>query len=156
MHDFERLVDLYDNRAIGRRELLAGLIAIGAGGGFTPRAPAPFRARRLNHVSLGVTDVARSKAFYQRLLGAPIRDEGADFCEFRLENAFFGLYREPNMLKGIDHFAFGVDAYTPAAALEILKREFPESTPWLENDDQVYFRDPDGAKGQLTAVDYKR
>ncbi len=156
MRDFERLVDLYDSRAIGRRELLAGLVMIGVGRAPAASAQAPFRGRTLNHVSLGVTDVARSKSFYQRLLGVPLRDEGSDYCEFRLENAFFGLYKQPGVRNGIDHFAIGVDDYKPAAVLEKLKREFPGSSPWLENEDQVYFRDPDGAKGQLTATDYKR
>jgi len=35
MRDFERLVDLYDSRVIGRRELLAGLVMLGVA-----RAPA--------------------------------------------------------------------------------------------------------------------
>src|SRR5512146_1021991 len=110
MQDFERLVDLYDSRVIDRREFLAGLVMMtGVGRGLAASAQVPLRGRTLNHVSLGVTDVARSKSFYQRLLGAPLRDEGPDFREFRLENAFLGLYKEPGMLTGIDHFAIGVD-----------------------------------------------
>lgn len=156
MQELERLVDLYDSRVIGRRELLAGLVTARLGAGLMRGARSAFHGRTLNHVSLGVTDVARSKAFYQGLLGAPVRDEGADFCEFRLENGFVGLYKEPGMHIGIDHFAIGIDNYKPAAVLERLKREFPDASPALENEDQVYFRDPDGAKGQLTALTYKR
>ena len=154
MNDAEQLIDLYDNRAIGRRELLAGLAVIGFGG--RPRPPSAFQGRALNHVTLGVSDVGRSRAFYQRLLGLPIRDQGPDFCEFRLQNGFLGLYKDPDVHLGIDHFAIGVDGYQPRAALETLRRVLPESSPTLENNDQVYFRDPDGAKGQLTALGYKR
>jgi catechol 2,3-dioxygenase-like lactoylglutathione lyase family enzyme len=156
MRDIERLVDLYDRRVIGRRELLAGLVMIGVGRTRAATAQASFQGRTLNHVSLGVTDLARSKNFYQRLLGVPVRDEGSDYCEFRLENAFFGLYKQPGVRDGIDHVAIGVAGYNPAVALEKLKREFPRSTPWLESEEQVYFHDPDGAKVQLTATDYKR
>jgi len=156
MRDIERLVDLYDSRIIGRRELLAGLVMIGVGRASATSSQAPFRGRTLNHVSLGVTDVARSKSFYQRLLAVQVRDEGSDYCEFRLENAFFGLYNQPGIRNGIDHFAIGIDDYKPAAVLEKLEREFPGSAPSLENENQVYFRDPDGARGQLTATDYKR
>ena len=156
MHEIEHLVDLYDRRVVGRRELLAGLLTAGAGQRTATGARAAFRGRTLNHVSLGVTDVARSKTFYQRLLGLTVRDEATDFCEFRLENAFFGLYKEPSLINGIDHFAIGIDEYKPATVSERLKRELPESAPTLEDGEQVYFRDPDGAKGPLTAVDYKR
>jgi catechol 2,3-dioxygenase-like lactoylglutathione lyase family enzyme len=156
VHEIERLVDLYDNRVIGRRELLAGLLTVGVGQRAATGVGAAFRGRTLNHLSLGVTDVARSKAFYQRLLGLTVRDEATDFCEFRLENAFVGLYKEPGVINGIDHFAIGIDHYTPATVFERLKRDWPDSSPSLENEDQVYFRDPDGVKGQLTAVDYKR
>ena len=101
MNDAEQLIDLYDNRAIGRRELLAGLAVIGFGGRPRPPAPSAFQARALNHVTLGVSDVGRSRAFYQRLLGLPIRDQGPDFCEFRLQNGFLGLYNDPDVHLGI-------------------------------------------------------
>jgi len=68
MRDFERLVDLYDRRVIGRGELLAGLVMIGVRGSPAATAQSPFQGRTLNHVSLGVSDLARSKDFYQRLL----------------------------------------------------------------------------------------
>jgi hypothetical protein len=80
----------------------------------------------------------------------------SDYCEFQLENAFLGLYKQQGIRNGIDHFAIGVDDYKPAVALEKLKREFPSAAPWLENEEQVSFRDPDGAKGQLTATNYMR
>ncbi len=156
MHDVERLVDLYDTRAIGRRELLAGLVALGLGSPIGSSARAPFHGRTLNHVTLGVSNVARSKAFYQRMFDFPIRDEAADFCEFRMENAFLGLYKDSALRIGLDHFAIGVDGYDARAAFNTLKREFPDASATIENDDQVYFRDPDGAKGQLTALAYKR
>ena len=155
MPDAEKLIDLYDSRTIGRRELLAGLAALGLGGRLVPVPPA-FQARTLNHMTLGVSDVGRSRVFYQRLLGLPIRDQGPDFCEFRLQNGFLGLYKNSDVRLGIDHFAIGVDGYQPRAALETLQREFPDSSPTLEFEDQVYFHDPDGAKGQLTSLTYKR
>src|SRR2546427_11711436 len=94
----EHPVSLYGRGAISRRQLLQGLLGLGvcatasgqAQGG--PSAQPLFRARTINHVTLYATNVARSRALYQRLAGLPIRDEAADFCEFRLASGLLGLY----------------------------------------------------------------
>jgi hypothetical protein len=41
--------------------------------------------------------VRRSTEFYDRLLYLPIRDRGADFCEYKLEDGFLGLYEEADL-----------------------------------------------------------
>ena len=88
-NEVERLVTIYDRGGLSRRQLLQGLLALGIGP-YAPRtltsglasagqsAP-PFQTRSLNHVTLYASNVARSKAFYQRLTGLPIRDEAKDF-----------------------------------------------------------------------------
>jgi catechol 2,3-dioxygenase-like lactoylglutathione lyase family enzyme len=156
MQDLERLVELYDRHAISRRALLGGLVALSLGPRPAQGSGGLLSGRTINHVSLEVSDVARSKEFYQRMLALSVREEGPDFCEFRLENGFLGLYVEPDRSHGIDHVAIGIDGYEPATVLEKLKSEFPTSKPSLEHGDQIYFRDPDGARIQLCSVDYKR
>ena len=156
MQEIERLVDLYDSHAISRRALLGGLVALSLRPRLAQGSAGPFRGRTINHVSLEVSDVSRSKEFYRRMLTLAIREEGTDFCEFRLENGFLGLYAEPGRPRGIDHVAIGIDDYKPDAVLEKLESEFSTSKPSLEHGDQVYFRDPDGARIQLCTVDYKR
>jgi hypothetical protein len=103
MHnEVECLVALYDQGGLSRRQLLQGLLAFGVGayaapplaasvGSTGPSAPI-FHTRTLNHVTLYASSVARSKAFYQRLTGLPIRAEDKEFCEFRLEGGFLGIY----------------------------------------------------------------
>jgi catechol 2,3-dioxygenase-like lactoylglutathione lyase family enzyme len=165
--EVERLVSLYDGGGITRRQLLEGLAAIGIGGRVAPGAsgPAPgsgqaapvFQARSINHVTLYVSDVARSKAFYQSLTGLPVRAEDKTFCELRLQNSFLGLYSpDPAERPGIDHFCFGIEHYDPRAALAKLKAAVPSAQPTLENEDQVYVRDPDGVRVQFADVKYKR
>jgi catechol 2,3-dioxygenase-like lactoylglutathione lyase family enzyme len=156
MDRLDQLLTLYDRREISRRDLLGALAVLGTGGAARARPTGAAQGRTLNHVSLGVTDLARSTAFYDRLLQLPVRDRGADFCEYRLENGFLGLYQEPSMRRGLDHLAIGVDGYDAKGMLQQLRRAFPGSTSELENDDQVYIADPDGARVQLCAVDYKR
>ena len=101
-HEVERLVDLYDGGGLSRRQLLQGLVALSIGPHVAnplasalrePGQTAPlFHTRTLNHVTLYASSVARSKAFYQRLTGLPIQAEDKDFCEFRLEGGFLGIY----------------------------------------------------------------
>ena len=167
LKEVEGLIAQYDRGGLTRRQLLHGLVALGVGGAFdrpSPRlsqgsslAEPVFKTRTINHVTLYSADVPRSKAFYQALTGLPVRDEGKDFFELRLEGSFLGVYAaETGTRRGIDHFCFGVDQYEPSAALAALKSAAPSGQPTLENENQVYVRDPDGVRVQFADASYKR
>ena len=160
MHrEVERLVGLYDQGTLSRRQLLQGLLALGVAGRLpgTRQAPGLFHTRTLNHVTLYASSVARSKAFHQRVTGLPIQAEDKDSCEFRLEGGFLGVYAaEAGQQPGFNHLCFGIDGYEPQAALGALKAAVPEAKPTLENENQVYVRDPDGVRVQFADVRYKR
>ena len=162
MHDeFDHLVSLYDGGRITRRQLMQGLLAAGISARAAPMGASAtavplFQARSINHVTLYVSDVARSKAFYQSLTGLPVRAEDPTFCELSLENAFLGLYAPDSAQRaGIDHFCFGIEQYDPSTALAKLQAAVPSAQPTLENGDQVYVRDPDGVRVQFADVKYK-
>lgn len=168
MHnEIEGLVSLYDRGGLSRRQLLQGLFAMSIG----PLVASPLAseieparqtaslvpARTLNHVTLYASNVARSKAFYQRLTGLPIQAEDKDFCEFRLEGGFLGIYApDPGQQPGFNHFCLGIDKYDAQATLATIKTGMPEAKPVLENQDQVYVQDPDGVRVQFADVRYKR
>ncbi|HEY8165395.1 MAG TPA: VOC family protein [Gemmatimonadaceae bacterium] len=167
LKEVEGLIAQYDRGGLTRRQLLHGLLALGVGGAFDPPTPRlsqgsslaepVFKTRTINHVTLYSADVPRSKAFYEALTGLPVRDEGEDFFELRLEGSFLGIYAaETGTRPGIDHFCFGVDQYEPSAALAALKSAAPTGQPTLENGNQVYVRDPDGVRVQFADVSYKR
>lgn len=166
MHDVDELIDLYDRGGLSRRQLLQGLLALSIGSRFNnplrafrerDHTPPLFHTRTLNHVTLYASDVARSKSFYEKLTGLPIRAEDKDFCEFRLESGFLGIYApDAGQRPGFNHFCFGIDAYNPQAVLSALKTAVPEGSPVLENEDQVYVQDPDGVRVQFADVGYKR
>jgi catechol 2,3-dioxygenase-like lactoylglutathione lyase family enzyme len=108
-------------------------------------------------VTLYASSVARSKAFYQRLTGLPIQAEDQDFCEFRLESGFLGIYAaEPGQRPGFNHFCFGIERYDPQGTLNALKGAMPEAKPTLEDQGQVYVQDPDEVRVQFADVRYKR
>jgi len=165
MNDLDRVLDAYDSGALGRRELLmslAGMLFLSsakAAPSLTPGTPL-FHGSTINHVTLYVSDVRRSRAFYTVLLGLPIRDEGVDFCEFRCGSGFLGLYAKGGAQPprtGIDHFCIGVEGLDVKKAFQTLKQALPSAAPELtEKDTQVYVRDPDGILVQLCDVNYKR
>src|SRR6266446_1343606 len=71
--NFDTLVASYERGALTRRQLLLALAAIAAPAAVGAQAPggAVMKARMLHHVNLQVSDVARSEAFYRKLLGLP-------------------------------------------------------------------------------------
>ena len=165
--ELERLFTMYDGGHLNRRQLLQGLLGLGLGTGMiSTRGDATasgslreplFHARTVNHVTIRAASVPRSKAFYQSLTGLAVRAEDKDFCEFRLEHGFLGLYAlEAGQRAGYDHFCFGVDAFDAPRARAALTSTLPESQPTLESGDQVFLRDPDGVRVQLADVTYKR
>ncbi len=168
LKEVEGLIAQYDRGGLTRRQLLHGLVALGVGGAFDRPSPPRlgqgssiaeplFKTRTIHHVTLYSADVPRSKAFYQALTGLPVREEGKDFFELRLEGSFLGVYAaETGTRPGIDHFCFGVDQYEPRAALAALKSAAPAGQPTLENENQVYVRDPDGVRVQFADANYKR
>src|SRR5713101_7309506 len=75
----ENLVTLFEQGTLSREQLIEGLLAavappdVAANAEFGPTLGNPtFRGRSLNHVTLSVTDVERSKVFYSRMLGGAI------------------------------------------------------------------------------------
>ena len=164
--EMEDLVALYDRHAITRRQLLQGLVllmmqphtrhdAISVSSAAVSEPV--FRAHTINHVTLMTSNVARSKAFYQTLTGLPIRDEGNDFCEFRLDSGFLGIYEpDAGQAAGFNHFCFGIENYDAQRAFAALKTSVPQANPTLEGGTQVYVHDPDGVRVQFADVSYKR
>lgn len=119
-------------------------------------------ARGVHHVALLSSDVERTIAFYQDLLGFPLTDlfenrdyEGSTHFFFDIGNgnqlAFFdfpgldlGDYTE--VLGGLHHLAISVP---PERWEEQKARLEAAGTELLRIDSSIYFRDPDGARIEL-------
>jgi catechol 2,3-dioxygenase-like lactoylglutathione lyase family enzyme len=165
----EHLVDAFEHRTIGRRELVAALAALVT----APTAPAlaqtpptpqltqAAQGQTLNHVSLAVADVERSAAFYSRLLGLKeVSRPGNGGINLGLGPGFLGLYKLPNPGTA-HHFCIGVDDYDPdrlAARLRdmglkpVVDRNPANRT---SGGDQLYFTDPDNTRVQLGPNGYQ-
>lgn len=157
----EQVLAMYESGAIDRRQFLNGLLAVSVAPPALAQAPrAAFRGRVINHVTLSVADVNRSRAFYQGLLGATVigaptnSKEPPKSFDLRVGDSFIGLY--PLERPGrIDHFCVGIENYDADKALAQLKQSHAANQPNIAGDKEVYLTDPDGIRLQLSAVNLK-
>jgi glyoxylase I family protein len=120
-------------------------------------------ARRLDHVSFPVRDLARSLAFYRDLLGLrpiPRPDLGFPGAWLQAGDAQVHLLEVPADFEGgtpppdlnplAGHTAFAIDDYD--AALETLQRHGLDVLALGRDAGQMWVRDPDGHIIELIAV----
>ena len=148
----DTLVGQFESRRLTRRQLVQALTALAAGSGTVVGAQAPFRANSLNHASLAVSDVARSQAFYEELLGVREVSRQTNGVNLGIGSSFLGLYQidPPGRTH---HCCIGVDDFDLDGAAETLRRNGLD--PSFNRGVEVYFRDPDNTLVQLSAHDYR-
>jgi catechol 2,3-dioxygenase-like lactoylglutathione lyase family enzyme len=156
----DRLVSRFEQRKCSRRELLATLGVLVAAGPVPALQASPplFRCRELNHVTLRVANLGRSKAFYNKLLGLPVLRETSDTCRLGLGRGFLSLWQDS--AAGIDHWCVGVEPFTRTSAsandrtrdaVRVRLERDGFSLRRDEGDSTIYVRDPDGNAVQLEA-----
>ena len=152
----DTLVASYEKGTLTRRQLLLALAAIAAPAAAGAQAPggAVMKARMLHHVNLQVSDVARSEAFYRKLLGLPLSRivQGPDNHGLDLPSGLIILQRSQTPGR-IDHFCVGVenfDANRSRAAAKAAGFERVQGTAA----DNFLVTDPDGVRVQVSAVDW--
>jgi catechol 2,3-dioxygenase-like lactoylglutathione lyase family enzyme len=147
----DSLLSDYDKGLLSRRQLLAALAAVAVSPAIG--SPASFQARSLNHVSLAVSDVDRSQAFYERVLGVGVVSTQKNGINLGLGNSFLGLYKIDDRPR-IHHFCVGLDQYNVNEAADKL-RELGIDPYVREDKPEVYFQDPDGITVQFENKKYR-
>src|SRR5262245_17502066 len=150
----ETLLSAYESGACTRRQFLAAVSAMlpVPSLGQTKTAT-PFVARGINHVTLSVKDLGRSREFYQRLFQFPrAKQVDKDEYFFGMGNTF--LFLGASHESSIDHFCIGIDGYDPQVTKQKLVSLGINAS--IESGNQLYFHDPDGLKVQLSSPDYQR
>lgn len=150
----EAFVKSYEQGALSRRQLIAGLAALAILPSVAASSETPvFQAKTLNHVSLASSDVDRSAEFYQRVLGAQRVSTQNGGVNLGLGDSFLGLYNIPGKPR-IHHFCVGLDTYDVDSCAEKLRNAGIE--PYVRPDKpEVYFQDPDGIMVQLEDKGYR-
>ena len=152
----ESLVTKYDRGVINRRQLLSALASLAAlpvTAAESESKPPAFEAKSLNHVTLSVSNVEKSRQFYSSILGVSTVSTQKNGINLGLGESFLGLYaiKEPPR---VNHFCVGLDEFHVQVAAERLK-QFGIS-PFVRKDKpEVYFQDPDGITVQLESKTYR-
>jgi catechol 2,3-dioxygenase-like lactoylglutathione lyase family enzyme len=149
-----RLLDSYDGGRISRRRLVRALAPLLAA---APAAAADtLTVKSLNHVTLFVSDVERSRQFYQDLFAAPVVSKQANGINLAAgPSSFIGLYKGGQGPPSINHFCLGIDGSVETASAALEKHGIKPTIRDRDGVKELYFRDPDNLQVQLQNVDYR-
>jgi catechol 2,3-dioxygenase-like lactoylglutathione lyase family enzyme len=146
----------YETGRLSRRDLVLTLAALAA-------APLPaaaqnpaLRPRSLNHVSLIVSDLDRSVAFYQRVFGLGVKSKQTGGVNLAVGEQFLGIYQAgANASAQINHFCFGLESFDPERTVATLGASGIKGESRVRDGvPQVYCTDPDNLRVQLQDVSF--
>jgi catechol 2,3-dioxygenase-like lactoylglutathione lyase family enzyme len=147
------LVSRYERGGLSRRELIQGLASLVAVAATSGAAAATEPQRSLvpggiDHVSVRVSDLARSAAFYQSLFGLRPLSEDKPHKILRLgDKRVIVSLRQDTPHGQIDHFGVGVPDFDKAEVTRLLEER--GLTPQEDWEYGFYVRDPDGVPVQV-------
>ena len=155
----EQIVALFEQKRISRRQLVGALLAAAAVPSAVVEAEAPMLdGSVVNHVTMFVTDLQRSRAFYERLVGATVMYDGGRFYDMRLSGGTSFISIVQSATPRIDHLCIGIPNFDTDQAEAMVRKEFPESRAAATSSQpgappitwrSVNLRDPDGNAIQL-------
>jgi catechol 2,3-dioxygenase-like lactoylglutathione lyase family enzyme len=145
------LVERYERGGLSRRELIQGLALLVASGPALAATDAPLSGQPptgIDHISVRVSDLTRSAAFYQSLFGLRPLSEDKPHNILRLgdKRVIVSLRRDaPHGT--IDHFGVGVQNFDkPAITRDLQQRGLTPQEDWEYG---FHVRDPDGVPVQI-------
>ena len=145
------LIKQFEKGALSRRELIQSLTAVAAAGSAASAAAfqeTPFKSTRIDHISIQVTDLPRSIAFYQKVFGLSVlnEDKPNEIVRMGTTKVIVSLHHKPPM--GImDHYAIAIEGFDKDAVTRALKQQGLTAEENL--DYGFYVRDPAGIPVQI-------
>ena len=141
------LLNRFEKGALSRRGLIQGLAMLTAAG--AQAQDTAIKPVKIDHVSIQVTDLPRSIAFYQKIFGFTVVSEDKPNEIVRLGAAGKVLvslhHKSPTGL--VDHFAIGVEKFNKEAVTRQLKER--GTTPDENLDAGFHIKDPEGMRVQI-------
>lgn len=145
------LVDRFEKGVLSRRELVQGLTMLAAGGAAAQAQEGGIKAAKIDHVSIQVSDLPRSVAFYQKMFGFTILSEDKPNEIVRLGGAKVLVslhHKSPTGL--VDHFAIGVEKFNRETVARELKAR--GANPEENLDAGFHIKDPEGINVQIVGA----
>ena len=145
------LVDRFARGRLTRRQLVHALGVIVAAAGSQAGASAQgsgLHGTGIDHVSVLVSDLPRSAAFYQNLFGmVPLSEDKPNrILRLGVKRTLVSLRQDPPA-GSVDHFAIAVDHFNKEAVTEVLKSR--GLTPQENIQFGFHVKDPDGVNVQI-------
>jgi lactoylglutathione lyase len=141
------LLNRFEKGALSRRGLIQGLALLTAAG--AQAQDAAIKPVKIDHISIQVTDLPRSIAFYQKIFGFTVVSEDKPNEIVRLGTAGKVLvslhHKSPTGL--VDHYAIGVERFNKEAVTRELKDR--GATPDDNLDAGFHIKDPEGIRVQI-------
>jgi catechol 2,3-dioxygenase-like lactoylglutathione lyase family enzyme len=148
------LVNRFERGALSRRELIQGLAMLTAAGGAASNAlaqDAGIKGTKIDHMSIQVSDLPRSIAFYQKMFGLTIvsEDKPNEIVRLGVTKPLVSLHhKSPTGL--VDHFAIGVENFNKDSVTRALKDRGATSEDNL--DAGFHIKDPEGISVQIVGA----
>jgi catechol 2,3-dioxygenase-like lactoylglutathione lyase family enzyme len=149
-----KMVNLFETGALTRRELVEGLAALTAACGAAPAArgqAAGIKAAKIDHVSIQVSDLPRSIAFYEKMFGLTVvsEDKPNEIVRLGSGKVLVSLHhKSPTAV--VDHFAIGVENFNKEAVTRLLKER--GANPEENLDAGFHITDPEGIRVQIVGA----
>src|SRR6188508_2761732 len=120
------LLNRFEEGRISRRELIQSLAMLTATGGAAAaaRQDTPFKSTRIDHISIQVTDLPKSIAFYQKIFGLQIlgEDKPNEIVRMGTTKVIVSLHHKAPM--GImDHYVIAIEGFNKDAVTQSLKQQ---------------------------------
>src|SRR5215467_5257713 len=154
MNNLELLLSSYESGKLSRRQLLAALAVLTVpAAGETQASGTILNGKNLHHVSLHVSDMSKSEAFYRRVFALPpSRKLQGAAVGFDLPGGGLISIQKGDPAGRLDHFCVGVADFNPGRTAQTLKDAGLEAQIAGES---AFVRDPDGIRVQISAPDWK-
>jgi len=147
------LLNRFESGALTRRELIQGLVMLTAGGTISAaqsQTPA-LKAVKIDHISIQVSDMPRSLAFYQNIFGLAVlnEDKANEIVRLGMPRAIVSLHRKAPYAV-VDHYAIGVENFNREAVTRELKQRGITTQENL--DAGFHIKDPEGISVQIVGA----
>ena len=148
------LLNRFEKGALTRRELIQGLTMLTAAGATASVAQAQdfdIKVAKIDHVSIQVSDLPRSIAFYQKMFGLPIVSENRpeEIVRLGIGKTLVSLHHK-NPTGLVDHFAIAIENFDEDSVTRELRAR--GANPERNIDAGLHITDPEGIRVQVVGA----